>query len=188
VRVKRFNTEVVFASDQLVQIGDAQVARLKAEAGRNARRRMRICAHADSSDLLHEMLIVHVRDTYIRPHKRAGESVHVIEGSAKAVFFHDDGSIWDTASLGEYRSGADFFYRFGGPVYHTLIIRSPVFVFHEATTGPFRREETTWAPWAPDESQAEAVKEFQTALERAVTEFEARRLPPSKDLDTTELW
>lgn len=177
MNLKSFNAEVVFAADSIVQIGGADLATLKAEAAQNPRRRKRICAHPDSNDRLHEMLIVHERGCYVRPHKHLGkcESLHVIEGTAEAVFFHDDGSVREVVALGEYRSGDRFFYRVGEPVYHTLLITSPVFVFHETTSGPFRREDTAFAPWAPAEDQPEAVAAFTRQLNAAVAAFKHGR-------------
>lgn len=56
-------------------------------------------------------------------------------------------------------------------MYHTLLINSPVFVFHEITGGPFRREDTLFAPWAPTEDQPEAVAEFTRGLTEVVAAF-----------------
>ncbi len=178
MNLKSFNAEVVFAADSIVQITGADVTALKAEAAQNPRRRKRICAHPDSGDRLHEMFIVHERGCYVRPHKHLGkcESLHVLEGTAEAVFFHEDGSVRDVVALGEYRSGAAFFYRVGEPAYHTLLITSPVFVFHETTSGPFRREDTVFAPWAPTEDQPEAVAAFTQRVNEAVSAFKGSRL------------
>lgn len=179
MNLKSYNAEVVFAADSIVQIAGADLTALKAEAAQNPRRRKRICAHPDSADRLHEMFIVHERGCYVRPHKHLGkcESLHVLEGTAEAVFFHEDGSVRDVVALGEYRSGDRFFYRVGEPVYHTLLITSPVFVFHETTSGPFRREETVFAPWAPTEDQPEAVVAFTRQVSEAVAAFKRSRVP-----------
>jgi cupin fold WbuC family metalloprotein len=160
-----------------VQIAGADLVALKAEAAQNPRRRKRICAHPDSADSLHEMFIVHERGCYVRPHKHHGkcESLHVIEGTAEAVFFNEDGSIRDAISLGDIGSGSAFFYRTAEPVYHTLLITSPVFVFHETTGGPFRREDTIFAPWAPTEDKPEAVGAFTQQVTEALTAFKLRR-------------
>ncbi|MBI5799771.1 MAG: WbuC family cupin fold metalloprotein [Verrucomicrobia bacterium] len=177
MQLKPYNAEVVFAADSIVQIAGADLAALKVEAAQNPRRRKRICAHPDSGDRLHEMFIVHERGCYVRPHKHLEkcESLHVIEGTAEAVFFNEDGSVRDVVLLGDYRSGAPFFYRVGEPVYHTLLITSPVFVFHETTGGPFRREDTIFAPWAPTEDQPEAVEAFTRSVEAAAAAFKHTR-------------
>src|SRR2546428_13766383 len=112
------------------------------------------------------MLIVHTFNTYVRPHKHVGksESFHVIEGDVDVVIFADDGQVSDVIEMGSFQSGRPFFYRIADPLYHTLLIRSPVLVFHETTSGPFKREETVFAAWAPDDSQREAVDRYLTGL------------------------
>lgn len=177
MQLKPYNAEVDFALGGVVPIATADLERLKREAAQNPRRRKRICAHPDSGHRLHEMFIVHERGCYVRPHKHLEkcESLHVIEGTAEAVFFNEDGSVREVLSLGEHRSGALFFYRLAEPVYHTLLITSPVFVFHETTSGPFRREDTIFAPWAPTEDQPEAVVAFTNHVAQAATEFQRAR-------------
>ena len=74
------------------------------------RSRIRLCAHPDVNDTLHEMLIVHEKGTYVRPHKHLNktESVHIIEGSVDVVIFDDDGNITDVIQMGDYKSGRNF--------------------------------------------------------------------------------
>ena len=49
-------------------------------AKRTNRKRIRICAHPSSKNAVHDMLIVHFRDTYVRPHKHLNkdETFHLI--------------------------------------------------------------------------------------------------------------
>ena len=88
------------------------------------------------------MLIVHERGAYVRPHKHPAktESTHIIEGLVDVVLFEDDARIERVISMGDYASGRAFYYRMDVPVFHTLIIRSDVLVFHETTNGPFERK------------------------------------------------
>ena len=48
------------------------------------------------------MFIVLSKETYIRPHKHVNriESLHVVEGKARAVFFDEIGSIIQVVPLG----------------------------------------------------------------------------------------
>jgi len=156
------NAEVLYADDRIVTIDAAAITDLKRAAEGNARKRIRVCAHRGVDDRLHEMLIVHEFNTYVRPHKHLGksESFHVIDGEVDVVVFADDGRISEVIEMGTFQSGRPFFYRIADPLYHTLLIRSPVLVFHETTSGPFKREETMFAPWAPEDSQREAVDRY----------------------------
>lgn len=131
---------------------------------------MRLCAHPTGEDRIHEMLIAMDRTTYIRPHKHVNksESMHVIEGSADAVFFTDDGAISRVVPLGDYASGREFYFRNSESVYHTLLINSDVLVVHETTNGPFNRADTIFASWAPEESDPAACDAFIKRVRRAV--------------------
>ena len=159
---KAESAEVLYPLEKVVTVDAATVEALKQGAAKNPRRRIRLCAHRSVDDRVHEMLIVHTKDTYVRPHRHTGksESFHVIDGVVDVVVFDDAGAIADVIPMGTFASGLTFFYRIADPLYHTLLIRSDVLVFHEATTGPFRREETSFAPWAPDESDPAAVATY----------------------------
>jgi cupin fold WbuC family metalloprotein len=160
------SAEVLYSLDRIVTVDATVVDDLKRDAAKNPRRRIRLCAHRGVDDRLHEMIIVHTRDTYVRPHRHTGksESFHVIDGLVDVVVFDDRGEIEEIIPMGPFSSGRTFFYRIADPLYHTLLIRSDVLVFHEATTGPFRREETSFAPWSPDESDPAAVASFMTSV------------------------
>jgi cupin fold WbuC family metalloprotein len=153
MRTRSVSNEVFYADERIVKITREDLARLIPEAARNERRRMRLCAHRSVDDPLHEMLIVLARDTYVRPHKHLhkSESFHVVEGEADIVVFEEDGSIRDVIPMGEYSSGACFYYRLADPCYHGLVVHSEVFVYHETTGGPLDPAQTVLAPWAPAE-------------------------------------
>jgi len=172
IQVKQFNDEVLYAVDRIVQVDQLDITELIHRATDNTRKRVRICTHQDVADKLHEMLIVHTHDTYVRPHKHFGksESFHVIEGAVDVVIFDDAGEIADVIVMGDYSSGKTFYYRIADPLYHTLLIRSEVIVFHETTNGPFERSDTLFAPWAP-EDKSPLQKEFMDRLSAGVASF-----------------
>jgi cupin fold WbuC family metalloprotein len=161
-----FNEEVLFATDAIVQIDASDIAELKQKAKQNPRRRIRICAHSDIRDSIHEMLIVHEKHCYVQPHKHINktETFHIIEGKVDIILFHEDGRIDQSISMGDIASGLKFFYRLPPFRYHTLLIHSDVLVFHEITNGPFRPEETIWAPWSPEETDVDAVSRYMAKL------------------------
>jgi cupin fold WbuC family metalloprotein len=173
MRTKPFNSEVLYPDEPIVQVAQADVAWLKAQAEQTERKRIRLCAHKNVDDSLHEMLIVHTRDTYVRPHKHLdkSESFHVIEGWVDVVLFDDDGEITDVIQMGDYSSGYCFYYRIADPRYHTLLIHSDVLVFHETTNGPFSRSQTAFASWSPTENNTAAVGEFMSKLAKTAATF-----------------
>jgi cupin fold WbuC family metalloprotein len=159
--VRRLSEEVLVAEGSPFGLEPADVDELKRLAAATARRRIRVCAHPGPDDPLHEMLIVHAADAYVRPHKHVGksESLHVVEGEADAVFFDDEGNLVEAVPLGT-APGRTFYYRIQAPLFHTLLVASDFFVFHEVTNGPFRREETVFAPWSPEEDDVLAADDF----------------------------
>ncbi len=169
MQIKYFNEEVVFADDKIVKVGAEDVAFLKEKAMGNKRRRMRLCTHQSIEDKVHEMLILHEKDTYVRPHKHLNksESFHIIEGIGDIILFNEEGCISEIIRMGDYSSAYKFYYRISAPYYHTLLIRSEFLIFHETTNGPFKRSDTIFPSWAPDEEDGVGQKSFmkQMAIE-----------------------
>jgi len=164
------NEEVIYINEPIARINTAEITLLKKKAVNNARKRIRICTHRDVNDTIHEMLIVHTKGAYIRPHKHFNkiESFHVIEGDLKVVVFNDTGEIKEVIDMGSYTSGKNFYYRLADSDFHTVIPISDLIVFHEITNGPFVREDTVFANWAPAETDYAQHKLFLDNLEKQV--------------------
>ena len=143
--------------------------KLKQMAKFNPRKRIRLCAHRQPKENLHEMFIVHAKDCYVRPHKHLGkaESMTVLEGETDVVLFEEDGTIFQIIEMGDQRTGKMFFNRLGSPVFHMLLIRSEFLIFYEVTEGPFLREKTEFPLWAPMEGVT-GVNEFIAGLASSV--------------------
>ncbi len=173
MNIRKMNNEVDYATDSIVTIERKIVDSLKGKAAKNKRKRMRLCAHKSTEDSLHEMFIVLHKDAYIRPHKHVGkaESFHIVEGRVDVILFDDKGMVNKIIHMDEYASGKTFYYRIDAFVYHTLIVRSDVLVFHETTTGPFNREDSDFASWSPKESDFLAQKKFMAQLETDIVNF-----------------
>jgi len=157
IQVQSENEEVLYPADDIVFVDSVDIEEMKKLALLNKRKRIRLCAHHSPTDLLHEMLIIHEKSCYVRPHKHLGkdESITVLEGEADVVLFNDDGSIQGVQSMGEINSGKKFFCRILDSVYHMLIIRSELLLFHECTQGPFNRDKTIFPDWAPVEGSSD---------------------------------
>ena len=162
MNLNRVNDEVFVAMDEPVRIGPEEIGFLKTQASRSARQRARICAHKSSAHPLHEMVIAITAKSYIHPHRHLGrpESFHVIEGAVDVVLFDEQGSVLDVVELGAPGSGRQFFYRLDADTYHTLVLKTDFLVVHETTSGPFRKEGTQLAPWAPDETRGAEAGAF----------------------------
>jgi len=159
---KHLNAEVLYTQDAVTIADYSDIDHFKQLSTLNKRKRVRLCTHLEQTNLIHEMIIVHEKGAYVRPHKHLGksESTHIIEGSVDIVLFEDDGRIAQVIEMGEYASEKPFFYRMAMPTYHTLIIRSEVLVFHETTNGPFNKDATIFALWAPEDADVNSVEIF----------------------------
>lgn len=170
MRTKVFNKEVLYSDESVVKVNYQDIKQLKEQAELNERKRIRLCTHKNIEDRIHEMLIIHTKDIYVRPHKHIdkSESFHVIEGVADVVIFDPAGKVTEVIQMGGYSSTHTFYVRISSSNYHMLIIRSDFLVFHETTNGPFRKTDTIFAPWAPDEDNISAQKKFMENLELTV--------------------
>ena len=171
------NPEVYYSDAAIVTADDDLIAELKRIAAQNPRLRSRLCTHPDPSSGLHEMLIVHHREAYVRPHKHFGkpESFHVIEGTARVVVFGDDGKIRDVFDMAPYGHGKLCYYRMPDEVFHSILITSEWLVFHETTAGPFDPSRTAFPDWAPDGSDAGAVKSYVATVAKLASDYQDRR-------------
>src|SRR5438105_14834092 len=139
--LRKFSDNVYFAADPVVSIDARDVDALKRAASCNgAAGSVRICMHASIDDSVHEMLIVHSKSTYIRPHKHVRKSVsfHVVEGFADLIVFDESRAISAVNRISEHRSGATFYFRLSDERYYTQLIRSEFLGLQETTLDPFQ--------------------------------------------------
>ncbi len=69
IKIYDNNSEVVVSDEPIVRISQEYMEALRERARQNPRRRIRLCAHCNVNDLMHEMLIVHEKGTHVRPHE-----------------------------------------------------------------------------------------------------------------------
>lgn len=171
MKFRQVSPEVFVATEGVLSVSRTDLADLRAQALANPSRKARICAHPSVTDTLHEMLIVHVRGAYVRPHKhpRKSESFHMIEGQLDIVLFDDAGHVERLIPLAAEGEGS-LFYRLSDCRFHTVIPRSEVVVFHEVTNGPFDRSETVFAEWAPADDDQPAIARFAADLEHSLSQ------------------
>lgn len=178
MRVREFNEDVLYADDQIVKVGWEDIYFLKERSKCNKRKQIRLCTHRDIEDNVHEMIIIHTNGTYVRPHKHLNksESFHIIKGFADVIFFNEMGNIAEVIPMGNYSSGRKFYHRISDPYYHTLLITSDFLIFHETTKGPFRRSDTVFAPWAPDEHDTTGQRTFMDQLSVNLKSFHKQNI------------
>ena len=101
IKMKKENDHVFFVEDLVTRIGAEEVGFLKKKVLQTQRKTIRLCMHKNVEDAVQEMLILHSKETYIRPHKHIHKSVsyHIIEGEADMILFDEEGSIIDMIPL-----------------------------------------------------------------------------------------
>ena len=158
-------SDAVFVADEAVTtISTNDIDFLKHQASVLPVRKSRVLLHGKPEQLLHEMLIVHTRGTYIQPHinQRSAKSFLVISGTMRLVLYDEDGSIRTHYDLSDDDAEANVLIRLNRPYFHTLIMLSDTVVFLETTLGPHK--ETIYADFAPKPNEKGAT-EYMTWLE-----------------------
>lgn len=165
---KRINDEVYYWQGDVNTIDAKDLELLKEIALNNPRQRARLCTHKDENDSVHEMFIIHGKDTYVRPHKHLNkvESFQVLEGEVTIILFDDQGNVTQTIKMGPAGSGKPFYFKISDATFHSLYIHTPLLTFKEVTNGPFKREDTVFATWSPEEKESEKVAAFRKTLEK----------------------
>lgn len=145
--------DVYMAPGPIASIGLEEIDYLRSELAGNAKGRVRINLHPDNADTLHEMFIAIRPDSYIRPHKHPhkSEAFHIVYGEVDIVIFEDNGRIQQVVPLAAGSRSKAFYYRMSEPFFHTLMIKSDLLVVHEITNGPFVKDGTAFADFAPAE-------------------------------------
>lgn len=167
---RKINDEVFVAHNRTVKVTRQDIAYLKRKAKENKGRKCRLLLHQDINDALHEMLIVHAKGQYIRPHKNvhSSKSYYIIEGSLACILFSNEGQVTDHIVMSEVSNNDVVFMRMSESRYHTLLPITDTVVFIETILGPFRG--TTYAPWAPSEGESPKVQAYHENLKRKLHE------------------
>lgn len=155
--------KVIFNSKDIVKLDRQYLQLLKEKITKKSLKTVRLCLHKNINDLLHEMIIIHSKDAYVRPHKhkRKTETFHLIEGSFFLVVFDRNGKIVRKIFMSDQDKRGGLLCRFNKNIWHTVIPLSDFVVFHEITNGPYVKEgDSTFASWAPEEKNKGKVKKF----------------------------
>jgi cupin fold WbuC family metalloprotein len=182
--LREIGEDVFACTSSTPRLGRTDVHFLKVLAGSSRRGRARICVHESPDDAVQEMLIVISDGGYLRPHRhsRKCESFHVIEGAADVALFDDRGNLADLIALGEPGTTDDFFCRIPAGIFHTVLPRTPLFVLHEVTCGPFVAGDAEMATFAPAEDDCDAARRYSAELQRETVAFRVRPRTVSLEL------
>lgn len=155
----------IYLRDDVIFLSEDLISSLRFSAVESPLRRARYCLHTDTMDSLQEMIIYLLKNSFIAPHRhnRNPESLTIIKGRGLVVFFENDGTIRDFFVLGT--SPGDIpFYRINRNIWHTLIPLTEFIVIHEISKGPFEKENSESAPWAPDGKNSTTASNYTSEL------------------------
>ena len=158
----RESDEVFFRKPSKYIFGASDVNSLIDLAELTPRKRARLCIHEGPDKDVHQMLIVHPRNAYIRPHKHQSreEIFMVLDGSVEFIEFDNQGSVCSRDMMGDYNSGRTFIRYIPPQTYHSILIYSERLVFFEVTEGPFKETDTVFAGWSPKPQDKNEVRHF----------------------------
>ena len=113
IEIIKENDEVLYSTESVVAVNKSDLQELKKISLLNKRKRVRLCAHRNPGDKLHDMIIVHNKECYVRPHKHESraESITILEGESDLILFKDDGSIIKVIKMGDLQTKKVLFYR-----------------------------------------------------------------------------
>ena len=163
----RESNQALFNTEDVLRVDQSLIDELKRRALTAASRRFRLCLHQSPDELVQEMIVVHCRDNYSRPHHHptTASSMMILEGEVTVFLFDAAGRVTEQVELGTQASGKPFTLRLAPDVWHMPVCRSAQLVFYETMTGPFRRDAiNAWAPWSPAEDDEPAIAAYLTAL------------------------
>ena len=89
----------------------------------------------------------------------------ILQGEVDYLSFTSSGELVERVELSDYQSGRPFFQMTPPGLYHSLIIRTRWLVFIEVTGGPFRKGDSNFAPWSPEDSDTVGIGCFFEKME-----------------------
>lgn len=151
IKIKKESNEVFYFKGDLINLDKKFINEIISKCEKSSFKKSRYCFHKDKKSKVQEMIICHKKDYYVRPHKHLdkNESIFVIKGFAKAIFFDNYGKIKKIIKLGEIGSKKAFYYKLNKKFFHMLLIESEYFIFHEVSNSPFKKNKTLFAKWSP---------------------------------------
>jgi len=163
----RESNQALFNTEDVLRVDEALIVELKRRALSAPSRRYRLCLHQSPDELVQEMIVVHCRDNYSRPHHHptTASSMMILEGELAVFLFDDAGRVTERVDMGPRESGKPFTLRLAPQVWHMPVCRSSQLVFYETMTGPFRRDAiNAWAPWSPAEDDEAGIAAYLAGL------------------------
>lgn len=138
------------------------------ELCRQEQKVVRICLHSSSQDDLHNMIIAHPKDWYVRVHASPNKTktYHAIKGKMLFIGFDTNQN-----ELFRFILDADKtpIFRLQKGIFIFIWSLTDICIFHEITIGPFsRKEDTMFADWSPDVNSENKIDFVNSILEKGI--------------------
>ncbi len=152
-----------------LKINETLFTELLTEARNSPRKRSHRNIHNDLNEAVQRLCIGLKKGTYIRPHyhpqPHKWEMMLVLKGSVSYIIFDQAGTVQEKLTIGTGESTCGI--EIQPNTWHTLFPLSDETIILEVKQGPYEASQPTdFAPWAPEEGDAEA-QDFLAWLDRA---------------------
>ncbi len=147
------NTCIIQSEDAIAVVDAAGIRRMRDLAQESPDGRARLCLHHALSEPVQEMIMALTSaNCYpVHRHRDKAESYHILDGDLAILIFGDDGQVSRRELLSATVSGAAKALRISPMIWHAVIALSPIVVFHETTSGPFRPGQSETASFCPED-------------------------------------
>lgn len=168
MKYKEINEAVLYNDEDICLLTKHDMKLLSDKGLATKEQRTRLCVHDNAESIVHEMFIIHTKDTYVRPHrhKQKSESFQVLSGAASLLLFDDIGEVVSIVKLGDFASDDVFYFKMPANVWHMLVIHSDVLVFKEVTQGPFDSSDCEFPDWAPTGRHCSEVPDYMSTIDQ----------------------
>ena len=162
--------EVIVNTEDIIEIDQETIDRLVNLAEESPMRRSRILMHHNPEELVHDMVLVVLKNSYVRPHRHPiikAESYHIMHGEMDVYIFDDLGKVIKKIEMGDQNSNKVIIYRSTSGIWHMPVCKTDYVIYHEVYTGPFNKElDVEYSKWSPDEGEnKEDIERFMDSLD-----------------------
>lgn len=164
------NEKVYFETEEISYLSATHGEFLKEKLNEGNLDRIRICNHVTPNEKLHEMLMLFSRDTFVTPsmHIDREESLLILDGEARYIFFDKDGSVTNVVPLSNNPLKGFYYCRVPKNTFHMLVVDSPYVLVKETATGPFDKSSTIFPNWVQNLSCKINENEFLEKIEKQI--------------------
>ncbi len=147
--MKKIRSYVEFLNHDYPVVSQEAVKKIKESVQSTELLKSRICMHSSVESALQQMLIVHMKNTIVWPHKHVHpETFLVLEGAVDILFFSASGEVESILNLQKYSNNSgNFFAYIDGNTFHAMRIKQDNTVFLETSLGPFEEGASMNASW-----------------------------------------